>query len=92
MVRRELIVKDVVIWKHTAANMGVSFTTNNPLLFYEWASESLNGFTIDHFEMHLTKMANFHRLLTEQPNAIAFKLRVHFAQEIDAAIFKMRWC
>lgn len=92
MVRRELKVSNVVIWKYTANNMGVSFTTNDPLAFHDWASDTLNGFEIENFDVHLVKMGKFNRLLSEKPDAIPFKLRVRFAEEIDAAIFKMRWC
>lgn len=92
MSKPELIVSNALVWKHTANNMGVSFLTNNPILFYEWASESLTGFTIEHFEMHLKKMAKFNRAMSLNPNAISFALRVHFEDEIDAVIFRMRWC
>ncbi len=92
MKPRELKVFDVVIWKHTADSMGASIKTNNPLLFYDWALDTLNGFDIEHFEHHLTKMAKMHRVMTENPDAITFSLRVRFQEQADAAIFKMRWC
>jgi hypothetical protein len=88
----ELKVYGVTIWKHTADSLGVSFSTNNPLAFYEWAIETLNDFEIEHLEDHVAKMGKWNRMLAENPDAIEFKLRMRVTDQIDTAIFKMRWC
>lgn len=88
----ELKVFKITIWKYTADSLGVSFSTNNPLAFYEWAIETLNDFEIEHLEEHVAKLGKFNRTIADNPDAIEFKLRMRVTDQLDTAIFKLRWC
>lgn len=89
----ELRVYDILIMKHTAPGTRASFSTNNPILFREWAVSSFAGdFTIEHWdELVIPKYVRCYSILQTSPYAVDFDLQMCVSDICDMILFKLAW-
>lgn len=89
----ELKVYKVFILNRVCASKRVSFSTNHPIKFREWAVDTFSGdFEIDTWdELVIPKFIACQRIMAENPDAIEFKLRMDVDNIADMVIFKLAW-